>query len=222
MKQTKKYYFSVEGYNEKWYFEHLQQLINYSSEAKYNVKFIIKLDKSPLSRTKSINVPAYSSHQIPVFHIVDYESDADEHRKQFLTMLDELKTIKSKYTAYNYKLGYSNFAFELWLILHKRTGCFSVEDRSKYVEKINALYGTNFVRLKGNKDEKTFGNLLKQISLENVKTAVRNARKIRPYQKSTGNKMVEYKGYQYFTENPDLTVNECVEIILTHCKINIL
>ena len=46
MRQTKQYYFSVEGYNEKWYFEHLEKLINQSDEAVFNAKFYIKIDKS--------------------------------------------------------------------------------------------------------------------------------------------------------------------------------
>ena len=151
MKKVNSYYFSVEGENERWYFEHLQNLINSSEEAVFNVQFIIKIDKSPLSRIKAINVPVYSGQKLPVFHVIDYESNSHEHIEQFKNMLDELKYIKRKRIAYNYKLGYSNFAFELWLILHKREGNFSVTDRSKYVEYINSLYGTNFTKLKTTK-----------------------------------------------------------------------
>lgn len=219
MKKVNSYYFSVEGENEKWYFEHLQNLINNSEESIFNVQFIIKIDKSPLSRIKAINVPVYSSQKLPVFHVVDYESNSAEHTEQFKEMLDELKYIKTKRPSYNYKLGYSNFAFEVWLILHKRTGDFSVADRSKYIEQINSLYGTNFAKLKDNKNKDTFDKLLEQISLEDVKRAICNSRKIRPYQEDIGHRMVEYKGFKYYRENPDLTVNECVEIILKECGI---
>ena len=146
MKKVNSYYFSVEGENEKWYFEHLQKLINCSEEAVFNVQFNIKIDKSPFSRIKAINVPVYAKQKLPVFHVVDYESNTPEHTEQFCGMLDELKYIKTKRAMYDYKLGYSNFAFELWLILHKRTGDFSVADRSRYVEQINTLYGTNFTK----------------------------------------------------------------------------
>ena len=88
MKQNKLYYFSVEGYNEKWYFEHLQKLINNSDESKYNVQFDIKIDRSPLSRKKSINVPVFSGQKLRLFHIVDYESNDPEHVKQFSGLLD--------------------------------------------------------------------------------------------------------------------------------------
>ena len=69
MKKVNSYYFSVEVENEQWYFEHLQNRINSSDEAIFNVQFNIKKDKSPLSRIKSINVPVYANQKLPVFHI---------------------------------------------------------------------------------------------------------------------------------------------------------
>ena len=187
---------------------------------KPKVQFIIKIDKSPLGRIKAINVPVYASQKLPVFHVVDYESNEPEHVGQFKEMLDELKHIKTKRMVYNYKLGYSNFAFELWLILHKRTGNFSVANRSRYIEQINALYGMNFTKLKDNKNKGAFKKLLEQISLEDVKRAMRYSQEIRPYQEEIGHHMVEYRGFKYYRENPDLTVNECVELIFKECDIN--
>lgn len=220
MKKVEQYFLSVEGYNEKWYFEHLQNLINnIDDENSHNVKFNIKIDKSPLSRRKSLTLPILGRQKLKVFHISDYESNNEEHIKNFQTILDELKTIKTKYTDFDYKLGYSNFAFELWLILHKDKGRFSVEDRSRYIEKINTLYGTNFAKLKDSKDEANFSKLLGQITLDDVKTAVKNAHQIRQYQQDIGHNLVEYKGFKYYRENPDLTVNECVEKILKSCGI---
>ena len=40
------YYLSVEGETEKWYFEHLQELINNSKEIPFKVSFDIKVNKS--------------------------------------------------------------------------------------------------------------------------------------------------------------------------------
>lgn len=110
---------------------------------------------------------------------MDYESNDIEHTIQFSNLLDELKSIRNKQKAYKYKLGYNNFAFELWLILHKRICNFSVENRSKYVQNINTLYGTDFTKLKDNKNKETFDKLLNQITLDDVKTAIRNSRKIK-------------------------------------------
>ena len=104
--------------------------------------------------------------------------------------------------------------------MHKRICNFSVEDRSKYVQNINTLYGTDFTKLKDNKNKETFDKLLNQTTLENVKVAIRNSRKIRIYQEEIGNSMIEYKGFKYYKDNPDLTINECVEIIFSECGIN--
>lgn len=219
MKQNKLYYFSVEGYNEKWYFEHLQKLINNSDESKYNVQFDIKIDRSPLSRKKSINVPVFSGQKLRLFHIVDYESNDPEHVKQFSGLLDELSEIRKKYKAYNYKLGYSNFAFELWLILHKSGNIHQVQDRSRYIDQINSLYNTNFQKMKSNKNQKTFERLLEQIGLEEVKRALANAEKVRKYQEDIGNRLMELKGFKYYRDNPDITVNECVKKIFDDCSL---
>ena len=70
---------------------------------------------------------------------------------------------------------------------------------------------------------RTFQNirLFKSMTvLENVKVAIRNSRKIRIYQEEIGNSMIEYKGFKYYKDNPDLTINECVEIIFSECGIN--
>jgi hypothetical protein len=135
--------------------------------------------------------------------------------------LAELKEIKNKHTNYKFDLGYSNFAFELWLLLHKDYNFASIAHRKNYIEPINKTYGTNFERMKDNKHREPFEKLLSQIDLYDVKRAIENAEKIRPTQLSNGNSMIEYKGFQYFRDNPDLTVNACVKRIFTECKIKI-
>ena len=54
-KETRKYYFSVEGETEKWYLDWLQKTINAIPESKYNVKLDAKIQKDPLARVKRIN-----------------------------------------------------------------------------------------------------------------------------------------------------------------------
>ena len=54
------------------------------------LNLIYKKDKSPLSRIKSITIPVYANQKLPVFHIVDYESNDSEHATQFSNLLDEL------------------------------------------------------------------------------------------------------------------------------------
>ena len=59
-KETKKYYFSVEGETEKWYLDWLQKTINAFPDSKYNVKLDAKIQKDPLARVKdTCYVPEY-------------------------------------------------------------------------------------------------------------------------------------------------------------------
>lgn len=52
MKQTKKYYFSVEGETEQWYLLWLRDQINACDDAKYKVAIEPKVEKSPLKYIK--------------------------------------------------------------------------------------------------------------------------------------------------------------------------
>ena len=85
-----KYYLSVEGETEKWYFEHLQNLINENDKIPFKVKFDIKINKSIKSRVKGI--PAI--YKLKGFHICDYESNEQVHTDQFNIVLDDLKNVK--------------------------------------------------------------------------------------------------------------------------------
>jgi len=214
---NKQYHFSVEGYNEKWYLEHLKKLINTSAQKNYSVDFDIKIDKSPKSRMKSLTKPVFGHGKIQVYHFADYESNEKNHQQQFHSILDELKEIKQKHSNYKFHLGYSNFAFELWLLLHKNYNFAPMSHRKDYIAPINEAYETNFIRMKDNKRKKPFDNLLTKINLQDVKNAINRAENIRPSLEKNGNTSVEYKGFRYFRENPDLTIHECIKKILEDC-----
>ncbi len=210
------YYFSVEGETEKWYFEHLQKLINNTDDIPFKVSFHLQIGKSIISRAKSI--PAlYESTK--VFHICDYESNDESHVKQFNKVLEDLKNVKEINDNIEYKLGYSNFSFDLWIILHKRQQIGSVNHRKQYVDGINKAYNEKFQFINDYKEEKNFKRILSKISLSDVITAVNNGNEIRKkneqYSKDNYRK---YGQFEYYTENPDMTINECVEQILKECE----
>ena len=52
-----------------------------------------------------------------------------------------------------YALGYSNFTFELWMILHKRDCNGSLTDRRQYLNPINQAFGEKFENLDQYKHE---------------------------------------------------------------------
>lgn len=52
-------------------------------------------------------------------HFLIYESDEDVHVKRFTDTMDRMKQAMSIGKQIKYKFGYSNFAFDLWIVLHK-------------------------------------------------------------------------------------------------------
>ena len=193
----------------------MQELINNSGEIPFKVNFDIKINKSIVSRAKSISA-IYSTK---AFHICDYESNEEVHRLQFERVLEELKTVRKINKKINYKLGYSNFAFDLWIILHKIQQKGSFIHRRQYVRGINRAFNENFQFIDDYKEEKNFKRILSKITLEDVISAVNNGKEIRKMNEE--NYQCNYRKYgqfEYYTENPDMTINECVEQILKECK----
>lgn len=214
IKQNRTYYFSVDGYTEKWYLEHLKDLINKSPEAAYKVKWKPEI-KSPSSYAKTIISP----YEVDAFHICDYESNESEHIKKFQNNLKSIKQAKKDNENILYKLGYSNYTFELWIILHKKILLKSLDDREKYLEEINSVYEESFQSLKEYKKEENFKRVLSKIEIEDVIRAIKNSSKIREEHRGLGDKPELYCGFEYYKDNPDLTINECVEKILKDCDL---
>ena len=103
-KETKKYYFTVEGETEKWYFEWLQRVINSAPSALYTVKFDCSVQKDPLKRAKSLIL----LEKTYITHIMDRESEEEIHVRQFETALSRMKAAEKIGKSIKYYLGYSN------------------------------------------------------------------------------------------------------------------
>ena len=207
------YYFTVEGASEKRYLEYLQTLINNASE-KYSVVFKITEDKSARDwfKKKQLAIDTYA-------HVWDRESD-----NQRLDFEAILRCIKENATATNVYYCYSNLSFELWLLLHKAP-CFSVvSNKNKYLEAICKLYK---LKIKSHKDltrGDNFKLLLRQITLEDVKTAINNAKQLRQNRIYSDCKRMKFKissneAITYFVENPDTLVHEVIKKILLDCEL---
>lgn len=213
-KETRKYVFTVEGETEQWYFEWLKDIINECPESKYNVSIVAKVQQSPQKYAKTVNPIATPS----VTHICDYESNEAVHVAKFKRVLDELKaansTIGRKFT---YSLGYSNFTFELWMILHKQTCNGELADRSQYLSHINRAYQEKFESLDQYKHETNFKRCLSKITLADVCRAIERAQGIMRTKEDAQVHPVEYRGFSYYKENPSLTIWVPVKKILNEC-----
>jgi len=211
------YSLTVEGQCEKLYFEHLKNLINNCPTKRYHCVYKpeIRVKKSPFSHAKS-----FPSLGIPFFHIQDIEDHNDKFQREKFE--DLLRDIKQAKRIVDYKLGYSNLTFDLWMCLHKKDMVVSRGHRKEYVIDINNAFNKHFEDIDDYKKEQEFKNILETITLDDVKAAIKRAKKIR-YNNENGlsnipnQRKVKHSNFEYFCENPDLNIHEIVEQMLKDC-----
>lgn len=209
---TKKFILTVEGETEQWYFQWLEGKINQCPDRTYNVAIVPKVQQSP----KKFYKGAIARTTPVVYHICDMESNDPIHINKFKTILSEMKDAK-KQKNISYHLGYSNFAFELWMVLHKRNCNGSLTHRSQYLKSINKAYEETFENLDQYKHEDNFKRCLGKLSLADVRAAIKRAEDITANNAQNGNLVLEFKGYKYYRDNPALSVHVVVREILEAC-----
>ena len=212
--ETKKFVFTVEGETEQWYLEWLKDQINQCDNRKYNLAVEIKVQQSPRKFYKTVNAKTVPE----VFHICDVESTEQVYVDKFKTILAELKDANTQ-KKITYKLGYSNYSFELWLVLHKRNCNGPLSDRKQYLNPINQAFGERFENLDQYKHEGNFKRCLKKLSLDEVRKAVKRADAIMENNKKDGKILQQHKGYSYYLENPALTIQDAVRLMFAECGI---
>jgi hypothetical protein len=214
-KENRTYYFSVEGETEQWYLEWLQRTINDEPAAKYTVKLDSKIQKDPLARAKRLTI----LNKTEITHIFDYESEEPIHAQQFKTALDRMKKAQDSGKNIKYQLGYNNFTFELWIILHMADCNGALTNRHQYLAPLNRAYHENFENLDQYKHEDNFKRILSRLTLDHVREAILRAKTIMQRNKELGYVLQQYRGYKYYKENPSLSIWEAVERILTDCQL---
>lgn len=212
MKEKKNYYLNVEGETEKWYFLWLQNMINNSSESRFNVRFNIGVKKDPVKHVKNITI----IKDLQIICIFDRESQSKEDTNLFRAALDKMKEAENLGKTVKCKLGYSNLSFELWMILHKTDSFAPQNSCDNYLRLINGAYDRAFESLKIYKQERNFNYLLQSLNINDVIEAVERGRII--MENCAKNSAIkEYKGYKFYDENPSLSIHEIVARILKEC-----
>ncbi len=212
---TKKFAFTVEGETEKWYLEWLRDKINACEKRNNNVAVDVKVQQSPRKFYKNVNAKATPE----IFHICDVESNEPMHVEKFQNILSEMREAMSQ-KKINYRLGYSNFAFELWMALHKKNCNGMLTHRRQYLDSINKAFGEHFENLDQYKHEDEFKRCLSKLSLDNVREAINRADVIMENNQRDGKTLVKYKGYTYYRDNPALSINEAVRMMLIECGVS--
>lgn len=218
LKITISYFFSVEGETEFWYLKWLENIININENSTHKVSIKCEVQKDPIKYVKKLSVLGKTT----IYHLSDYESDDPIHVKQFNTTMDRMKQASSEKQV-KYRFGYSNLTFDLWIILHMIDCNSCIYHRDKYLDIINRAYSESFESMNEYKQENNFKRCLGKLQLCNVIDAIKRAKVIMQRNRDNGYTLHKYKGYEYYKENPSLTVWEAVEIILKDCglvKIN--
>lgn len=213
------YTLTVEGECEKYYFEHLLMLINNESTKKKTCVFKPSISfKKPLSTARGI-----SNKSGVFFHIQDVEDYNDTFQKdKFNALIKEISDANKISKDLSYTLGYSNFTFELWMLLHKVNFNSSVAHRDDYLLHINNAYCTNFSRLKEYKSESEFKKILQQITLDDIRVAIKRAESIRSSNENgttliLNQKKITLNKYEFYSQNPDLDIHKIVQKIINDC-----
>ena len=137
-KIRKNYYFSIEGETEKWYFKWLENQINNNDNASFKVNFTVYVQKEPARAIKRIT----SVDKIEIVHVFDFEEPQNE--EAFKNTLSSMKKAAGIKRVKKYYLGYSNYSFDLWIILHKSNMRIKRTHRSDYLSDINRNFNTHF------------------------------------------------------------------------------
>ena len=213
-KIKRKYFFSVEGETEQWYLEWVKNQINKEETATCEVVFDVKIEKNPVKRVRGMTIIGKTE----VWHLSDYESDEDVHKEQFIETMDKMKEAQG-IKQVKYFFGYSNLAFDLWIVLHKSNCNGPKSHRRQYLIDINRAYDEKFENMHQYKHEGNFKRCLSKLTLADVKEAILRAKTIMNNLAENQAQIRQYKGFSYYTENPSLEIWRILEKILQDCNL---
>jgi len=199
------YYLALEGMTELMYFERLRDLINASALHPYRIELVTAVEHSPRRAYKRLKSKADVSEQgsAVFWHIRDMENPSE--RQAFYSALRELKQC-------GMRLCYSNYTFELWLLLHKCRFAESLADKRSYLKHINKYYNTNYSTIHEYKEHNNMRRMLMSLTRNDVLTAIENADSLMA-EKSRAVLPRQFCGFTYYEENPAVTVQDIVRIM---------
>lgn len=199
-KEYKRYFFMVETEIEKLYFDRLQKLINESDKSKYNVNIITIVQPSAM-KYATTGKPVNASKETD-------ESNNIVNNPKLQELVLKMKEINPNRRK-KYNIGYGNYSFELWMLLHKQMCNEVLSDKTKYLKDINNSYDVEFNDLEEFNDN--FKYCLDKINLNNVEKAIERSKQI------MNNKIINEDTQEQCKNIPTLTIWEYVEEILTEC-----
>lgn len=198
----KKYLCICDGQQEEMYLQHVARLVNdFPNKV---ITFNTYID-TPLRLIKT-----YEDYSCAA--LFDYDFD-DVNFKRNIELCDKLnnKEKKSRKRKSDRFIchAYSNVNFDLWLILHKEDFNRSVCRTDAYVDDVRRIYGLGLNEDIKNKN--TLNKILSQITLSDVKDAIRRAEKIRKEKDQNDATRI---GSTITYSNPDFSIHEFLKAVL--------
>lgn len=143
--------------------------------------------------------------------LFDYDFNDIEFR-QNLQICEQLQRKSRREKGKNVYHAYSNVNIDLWFILHKEDFNRPVTSNDAYIADVRRIYGLN--QEADIKERANLGRILKQITLEDVKCAIRRADQIRARKLETDCFML---GTIACYGNPDFSLHDFLKIVLQDC-----
>lgn len=202
------YIIGCEGINqERLYFLKLQQLINAIPTRKYNVLFDFAEPYGGNPRCvveRAVNKSIGKSNKAALF-------DYDNMQKQYEEAID---------LAFDHSIevGYTNYCFDLWLLLHKEASPPKVSHQDDYARYIKVAYGLS--ASDNIKEKKIVELILNQIELTDIKFAIKQAEILTEAHPSSAPHQTQRNHIGYY-DNPDTCVHTVIKNIFRKTGINI-
>ena len=195
----------VEGQQERLYLNHIANLL--TDFPKSTVTFnISEGNANELSKS-------YAEYDSAC--LFDFDFNKAEFENNLLTCIKENNKCSKKSKKLRNRIfhAYSNVCFDLWLILHKKDYFSCVSTSDSYVSEVRRTYG--LPREADIKDKKVMEQILSQITLDDVKSAIIRARKIKSRKLETD--AIKVANEKYY-ENPDFSIHEFLDYVIIKSK----
>lgn len=140
--------------------------------------------------------------------LFDYDFKDTEFR-QNIKICEQLQRKSRRENGKNVYHAYSNVNIDLWFILHKEDFNRPVASNDAYVADVRRIYGLN--READIKERANLERILMQITLEDVKHAIRRADQIRAGKLEADRFMVDDV---ICYDNPDFSLHDFLKIVL--------
>ena len=187
-----------EGLQEKMYIKRVSQLINNPPKIKITIN-------TTIGKAKRLEKEYVEYDSAVIF-------DHDLNQKEFEENLKICREIQKNYKKKKSRIIYPAFSilnFDLWLVLHKKDFCKPVPKNESYQKEIKQIY--NLPKNANIKKEENIKKIIEQIEIEDIKSAIKRANKIKEQKLEEDKK--EIHGYEYYS-NPYLNIQTFISELL--------